>query len=359
MSVATQSKVICDSQQLLNAASCAKAATKSGNSPNEILKCVLGECDGYKLALTGDDGERWLSVDIPCEGEPCRFCVGGDLFLRSVSLMHREKTELRIGEHIELSSQSKKIRVNTSDPENFGHVKGVEGEAFSIDANKLLQGIKCCLPATDTMSTLYALSGVHFTEGEVQATDSRVAVRFLTGTKSHGEFVLPKTSCDLITKSFDEKPTEFVFDGNKVLFSQDGVRVCSRVMEGRFPKLDRVDFEVNYRATVLAGSLLDVCNTAFLMAEENNTAAQWVIKDGSLTVRSPDSTRGRSECSIPVDSPKELDVMLDPQRMASLIRQQPPESNVSLAWADGHSAIQVEISEGHRAFIMPIMRNGE
>lgn len=246
-------KVVCQQKELERALSVVSKAVK-GNSTLPVLDNILIKTEGKKLYFFSTNLEIAIecSIDAEVKNEGS-ITVPAKLLEAYVSLLGNDSVELTVssGTDFHVKTKNSETKIKGIKAEDFPSIPKVEKEgSFAISPEVLLTGIGQTVFACSLSSSRPILSGIYFhvgpTELKMVATDSyRLGERKLKikdGSTSIEEIIVPFATMVEVSRIFtkSEKDVQVVISKNQVLFSQDNIKLTSRLIEGRFPEYGQI-----------------------------------------------------------------------------------------------------------------------
>ncbi|MEI6650424.1 MAG: DNA polymerase III subunit beta [Candidatus Moraniibacteriota bacterium] len=195
------------------------------------------------------------------------------------------------GNSIVLESGGHTMRVKGFDMKDFPIIPQQKGDfLFSFPANELKNALQRLLPCVSLNESRLELTGVNFlfsdTDIHIAATDSfRLAEQMIALPTSmqyagyrdfineHPSIILPFITLQEIIKAVspETKEVKVSFEENQVFFDIDGVRIVSRVINGKYPDYKQIlPKEFVYSAKMSRDELLRAIRMASVFASQMN-----------------------------------------------------------------------------------------
>lgn len=310
-------KVICQQKELEKALNIVCKAVKA-NSTLPVLDNILVKTEGKKLYFFSTNLEIAIEccIDVQLKNEGS-ITVPAKLFDNYVSLLQEGEVELSVGNGTDfyIKTRASETKIKGIKAEDFPSIPKVEKEGtFLVDSLHLQNGITQTVFAVSLSSSRPILSGIYFHIGKTEltlvATDSyrlserKVKIKKVDTTIE--EFIVPFQTMAEVARIFTKKDedVEVVISKNQVLFSQDNIRLTSRLVEGRFPEYTQiVPKQHTSRAEMNVEEFLLGIKRVNLFAKENSYNIRLDISKSGKVVISSNATEigeGRTEveCSV-------------------------------------------------------------
>jgi DNA polymerase III subunit beta len=305
-------RITCAKDELAQALGVVSRALSTRTSV-QILSGVLLEARGGELRLAATDMELSLRASVPAqiEGDGA-IVLPGKTFVDIARLLPGDEVtiEHRPAESVvHVTAGSASYTLNTYNPEDFPRLPELDAVAtFGVERESLLETIQRVARAASRDESRPVLTGilVQFGGGKLvmAATDSyRLAVKetSFAGTVPDLEAIVPGRALQELARiagSGDE--VEIGVQENQVIFSNDGVWLTTRRIDGQFPNYRQLlpeSFE--HELTLPRVELLDVIRRAAVMIQRA-TPLQLRFAEGELTVVARTHEVGESRESLPV-----------------------------------------------------------
>jgi DNA polymerase-3 subunit beta len=298
-------------------------SAKNLNLP--ILQNVLMKAEGGTLNLSSTNLEMAVRCAVRGKVEQAGECtVPAKLFFDYVSLLPNETVQVQVDSgHVGVVSGRYKTKMNTLPASEFPLIPSVQAaRTYQVPAAELREALSRVLFAVASHEARPELTGVCLTfesQGDkgsliLAATDSyrlsEVTVPLPAGAESPSRVIVPSRTLGELHRILSvfrdavDSPSSvtFKFSDNQLVVSYGPVELVSRLIEGNYPdyrqiipkdfrttsRLDREDFVQAVKAASLfsKNGLFDV-------------TLSFDPKDGGLSVRSVDATRGENTAMCP------------------------------------------------------------
>jgi DNA polymerase-3 subunit beta len=345
-------------------------------TPKDILKNVKLQAAGGAATLIGTDDEVGIRYEIP----GVEIEAGGETLLpanRTISILRElqdDGVDFSISDDtICIRSGHSEFKLAAIDPAGCPAVKEFEEQQYhAISASSLREAVRRTIFATDVESTRYALGGV-LLELEpdavtLAATDSRrlatvkAACRAEGGPKVENTTpVVPRSAMTLIERSIEgdeESEVLIAIHANDVLVKSGRSTICSRLVEGRFPKYkDVIPRDSKHVIDLVVGPFHAAVRQAQIVTNEESRGVDFSFANGQLTLNSRAADIGQSKVELPISfEGGDLTITFDPRYISEFLRVLDPEQQVKLHLTDGESAAVFRTDDAYTYVIMPLSR---
>jgi len=301
-----------DRKKLIECLSSASAVAPR-RSPKEILTRLLLHVEHDATQVLATDMEMSVSLDVPCVVKapgkalipPQAVAVLRQFTDSTVTLAH-EPGKLSV------SCGGANLSFGTENPDEFPCPRFISPESPVVVSSEILkQIISRTTYACDKDSTRFALGGVLFTTDGKEliavATDGRRLSKLSVETATPGAIptgcIVPESSLTSIAKLGIEGDVMLWCTSNDFCLSADGVRVMTRLVEGRFPNWQQAvpDTSEYEKAEVASASLARAVRQAAIVSDMETHAVDLRIFDGAITVSSQCVDVGKSRIRVPIE----------------------------------------------------------
>jgi DNA polymerase-3 subunit beta len=171
---------------------------------------------------------------------------------------------------------------------NFPNLPVIDnGEAYQLEAKRLLEGIKAVLFSASTDETRGNICGVHLTmlQGhnlEFATTNAHVlSLIELTSeyTNSDTEFTIPNQACLLLQKLLEKvDDVKITVKDSDIAFEFDNYKLTSRLLEGQYPRYYHLfPRQFDKKLTVDRAALLDVVEKIQVISFQKNNGVHFEL----------------------------------------------------------------------------------
>lgn len=362
----------CDKELILKEISVANEIIVTRNAIS-ILANVFLEADGDALTIKATDLKVSFETRIPVMvDKPGSTTVLCDKFLSILKTLPGGDVQFVCGEGDKLSIASgPKIdfQLHSISADKFPEIaESAESDFFPVPQRDFIEMINQTVFAVSDDETRYYMNGIYMERAEdrlvMVATDGRRLSYISKVPESDlSDFegvIIPPKVLNLVRKLASGEGELRISIADKMLFIQfDNQKVTSTLIEGQFPKYERVipeshDFEI----TVDGTELLNAVKRVSLLAEKNSKRIFLTVADNTMSLSSEESDIGKAkeELECRFDGPKSTFslnhvYLTDPLKAIE-------EDEVMLKFTDTKKAITL-VSSPESAFfhvIMPIQK---
>ncbi len=313
-------KFVCTQPELQRALGLVGRAIRA-NATLPILENILLRAESKHLYLTATNLETTIecSIEVQVINEG-QTTVPAKLFDAYVSLLPKgENVEVTLINTVdlEIKTMSSETVIKGLNPDDFPLTPAVDKQGvLTLSAEKLHEGISRTIYATASNPSRPVLTGIYTQiKGDkviLVGTDSyRLSEHTMTVKKadtSIEECNIPAQTMAEVLRIFPktEDDIEITLSKNQVQFSQNGIRLVSRLIEGRFPPYrDIIPKTMVSRAILSVSDLLMAIKRISLFARENNNTIRFEFETDEvskvvLSSTSAELGSGRTElpCTI-------------------------------------------------------------
>ena len=196
--------------------------------------------------------------------------------------------------------------------EEFPQLPSVEGEALSIGGEILLDVIQKTEFAASTEEVRYFLNGLYFNlledKTEVVATDGkRLALAHCAPLNAQAEatgFIIPLKAVREISRTFaDAGEVEVSVFENQILFTDGNATLTTRLVEGEYPKYEKIIPESTEGRTVVSrDQILSATRRVALLSNPKNYSICLEIDTEQVRVYARTPELGEAYETVPVES---------------------------------------------------------
>ena len=339
-------------------------------TPKPILQNIkmIAEKDGVTLLATDlEVGVRYHvpGVSVKEPGEAVVPAVHMNAILRELL---DEQVQIEVAEHqCEVVGKSSRFKVLGEAPDEFPDVPAFpEAAHLTVPADKLVRMIHRTIFAVDTENTRYALGGVLWqlspNELVLVATDGRRLAIMGHKTKIASDApksgIVPGKALALVERTVtkDAENVDIALHSGDVLLRTGRAVICSRLLEGKYPKYqDVVPKTGQKKATVSAGALIAALRQAAIITSEESRGVIFQFSENQLVMSSKASEVGESTVQMPVDYAGEtVSITFNPQYLIQPLREVNPAENVLLELTDSDTAATLKTDDGYTYVLMPL-----
>lgn len=247
-------KFIVNSQALLKKLQYLSGVINNNNSL-PILDDFLFELDDELLRITATDLETTLvmTLDLTMTEDPGKITVPARLLLDFLKYLPDTPITFSIDLNnlgIEILSSEGKYKLTGHNAEDYPEIPLLENTTrFELKSSILSSGITKTVFATGNDELRPAMGGVYFDimpeYMTFVATDAHKLVRYRRNdakTEASTSFIVPRKPLNILKNILSTEDTSVMVEYNvtNVSFQFDGVKLFSRLIEGRYPAYEAV-----------------------------------------------------------------------------------------------------------------------
>jgi DNA polymerase-3 subunit beta len=302
-------KVTCERRELHEGLQTVARAV-SGRSSLPILGNVLLDPGTDSLRLAATDLELGIERLVPARViEAEKITLPAKTLTEIVNVLPEAEVTIAANAgagDVIISCKRSEYRIHGLPAEEFPVLPEVGADAvFSLPERELRDIIRQTIVAASTEDTRPILTGV-FTLIEDQtltmvATDThRLAYRQGRATDATGQVatIIPARALSELSRVLDadsDQPVQVRFDKNQVLFRAERVTVVSRLIEGQFPKYEKViPTEHTRKLTIPKEDLLQALRRVDVVARDNSHRVVFRTAGELLTLTAEAGDLGRA-----------------------------------------------------------------
>lgn len=337
-----------------------------------ILSNLLLEARQDSLTLTATDLEMQISLSLPATpgGEVATTVSARKMLDICRSLPELSQITLDISDNrMQIKAGKSRFNLQTLPAGDYPLMAKVGGETSLVlnlaqsQLKKLLRQVEYAMAQQDIR---YYLNGLLFEVNgnrlSVVGTDGhRLSFTSMELPQSYEklELILPrKTVLELIKLLDDsEEPVSVEVSTNQVNFSFSGIRLISKVIDGKFPDYTRVipsghgnTFDISRVNLLLA------MQRASILSNEKYRGIRMVLGKGSLRLISSNSEQEDAEEEMEIDyNGDPLDIGFNVTYMIDVLTHHSSE-NITFAFADANSSCLVTVPDdaNYKYVVMPM-----
>ena len=288
----------------------------SGRSTLPILSNVLIQAADGRIECVATDLE--VGIKIKVEGviqEDGAITVSARKLADIVKELPGDKTIHLVttaNDRVEITCGDGVYKIIGLPDEEFPQLPSVDGEALIIDGDTLRAVLRRTEFAASTEDVRYFLNGLYFNfltdKTEVVATDSRwLALAYCDAFKAPGDvdgFILPLRAVKEIARTFAESTSVSisVFE-NQILFADENATLTTRLVEGDYPKYDKLIPESTIgRAVVSKENILRAARRVALLSNPKNYSISLEIETEQITISAKTPELGEAHETVSLQS---------------------------------------------------------
>lgn len=288
----------------------------SGRSTLPILSNVLIQAEDGKIECVATDLE--VGIKIRVEGaiqEDGAITVSARKLADIVKELPENETihfATTANDRVEITCGDGVYRIIGLSDEEFPQLPSVDGEFLTIDGDTLRALLRKTEFAASTEDVRYFLNGLYFSfladRTEVVATDSRwLALAYTDPLKAPGNvdgFILPLKAVKEITRTFaDSSAVTISMFENQILFADEHATLTARLVEGDYPKYEKLIPESTTGRTVLSKEdILRAVRRVALLSNPKNYSISLDIEAEQITISAKTPEVGEAHETVTVQS---------------------------------------------------------
>jgi DNA polymerase-3 subunit beta len=282
----------------------------SGRSSLPILGNVLLDPSADALRLAATDLELGIERLVPARvAEPGPITLPARTLSEIVGVLPEADVTIAAdasGGEIVITCRRSEYRIHGLPAEEFPVLPEVGTDAtFSLPERELRDVIRQTVFAASADDTRPILTGVYTVLQDqtltMVATDThRLALRRGTVTEASGEVavIIPARALNELIRGLEaegDRPVQVRLDKNQVQFRTERVAVVSRLIEGQFPKYERVvPTEHTRKLTIPTDEMQQAVRRAAVVARDNSHRIILRTAGESLTITAEAGDLGRA-----------------------------------------------------------------
>jgi DNA polymerase III subunit beta len=346
-------------------------------SPQPILQAVKMVCSETESKLIANNLDQSISYTIAggTVSEAGEILLSPDRLKRILDRLGTDtEIEIRTNESkVIVTAKSGKWNLISQDPVRFPSPEEPNFEklrGLCVDMNELQKAIDKTIVCTDPESTRYALSGVLFEPDHIKkelrlvATDGRRLVlatldnaQITHELDGHIEFttVVPAKAMQILSKIKGEEFCDIAITGKNAYFRTSQAVICTRLVEGRFPKYQDVIPQTSGTVVkTLSEQFCEAVSRASILTSEESRAVKMSFQSDSglcmLTARSADAGDAATTCEV-VAVGDAVDISIDPNYLLPVLEK--ITSPIEIRLTNSKSAMLIK-SPNCDVVIMPL-----
>jgi len=328
---------------------------RAGNGQIEVAATDLEV--GIRLKVLGqiqEEGE--ITVSARKIGEIVRELPDEDIRLSTVG---NDRVQILCG-----TGQYKIIGLPSDE---FPPIPSVDGNPFTIDGEELRSMIQKTEFAASTDETRYYLNGLFFNltpdATQIVATDGR---RLSVATHDSLEpkpdepisVIVPLKAVREVVKTFAESPTiQISLKENQILFADDNATLVSRLVDGEYPKYEKIIPDNNdIQVVVEREKLIGPIRRVSLLANQNTHSVRLDLENDEMRVSARTPELGEGQETLDIGSEEvELEIAFDAYYLRDALSHIDAHE-VVMEFKDSLSATIIKPVEddSHLCLIMPM-----
>ncbi len=302
----------CDRRALHHALTTVRGALEE-RATLPVLKNVLIDAGTDSARLAASNLELAIEHQIAAAAQPGSVTLPLTKLAELVAAMSEDEVTLALEARnvVRATSGSATYTVMGLAAEEFPPLPEVAAKlAISVSQRAFHRALRYVLPCLSEDATRPVLTGVLLeTKGDVLrivTTDThRIAARALSiGTEVPPRaIVVPGDAMKQLLPALDQGTDELadvVVDDNQIRFTVGPTRITSRLLEGQFPKYERIiPTSHNYRVTVAREPLQRALKRAGIVCREGTGGVAFEADEGRVSLSAQSGTFGTAQEEMP------------------------------------------------------------
>ena len=328
-------KITAAKQELAKSLNIVLKAVPSKTTMN-ILYCVLIDATVDTIKLTGNDME--LGIETEVKGtieERGLICLDAKLFSEIIRKMPEADITIETGSNYQttITCENSVFNIVGKDGTEFSPLPSVDKDnPVVMNQFQLRELIRQTLFSISPNDANKIMTGenlqIHENELRMTALDGhRIAIRQLNLDSSYEDYeaIIPGKTLSEISKIVSgeiEDEVRVYFTKNQILFEMDGTLVVSRLIDGKYFRIDQMlsnDYETKIK--VKKAALMSAVDRAMLFTSESDKGTPVLTIGGDSMNLSIRSSAGSMSDDVAVESEgKELRIGFNPKFILDVLR---------------------------------------
>ncbi len=328
-------KITAAKQELAKSLNIVLKAVPSKTTMN-ILYCVLIDATVDTIKLTGNDME--LGIETEVKGtieERGLICLDAKLFSEIIRKMPEADITIETGSNYQttITCENSVFNIVGKDGTEFSPLPSVDKDnPVVMNQFQLRELIRQTLFSISPNDANKIMTGenlqIHENELRMTALDGhRIAIRQLNLDSSYEDYeaIIPGKTLSEISKIVSgeiEDEVRVYFTKNQILFEMDGTLVVSRLIDGKYFRIDQMlsnDYETKIKVKKTA--LMSAVDRAMLFTSESDKGTLVLTIGGDSMNLSIRSSAGSMSDDVAVESEgKELRIGFNPKFILDVLR---------------------------------------
>ena len=297
-----------------------------------ILSYFLLEADKDRVEISATDLEVGVKVNVEAEvSEGGKITLPGRKTLELLREFPPGSITLSCENNLlTFKNENIWVKILTLSPEEFPSIPEVKGKEIKISGEKLKEMIKKTSFSVSHEETRYMLNGIYTTIFEkiitMVSTDGRrlscITRDLDTVVPQEMEAILPLKACNEVLRIMEDEEVSMLWGEKQVKFSQPGVILVCRVIEGEFPDYKSV-IPRSFKCEVIIDKEIfqEAVRRAHILTRDKGLSMRLSLQQGKLTVSTKVPEQGESTEDIPVEySGEPLEIAFDPGYILDVLK---------------------------------------
>ena len=328
-------KITASKSELIKSINIVLRAVPSKTTMN-ILNCILIDASVDEIRLTANDME--LGIETIVQGTILQrgiICLDAKLLSEIVRKLPDAEVVIETDDNYQtlITSENSVFHIVGKDPSEFPHLPMIEKEdPVVLSQFQLREIIRQTIFSIALNDSNRILTGeyLEIRENELRIVGldgHRIAIRQLTLDKSYHEHkvIIPGKTLSELMKILTGEQDDLVslyFTRNEILFEMDGTLVVSRLIDGKYFRIDQMlsnDYETKIKVKKTA--LMSAVDRAMLFTSESDKGTLVLTIGGDSMNLSIRSSAGSMSDDVAVESEgKELRIGFNPKFILDVLR---------------------------------------
>jgi DNA polymerase III subunit beta len=297
------------------------ASPRAGGALPVLSGVHIDASDG-QLRLTCTNLDLTITTVVEAEvGEPGVVVVPANVTARIIAALTGDTVNLAVDDdQLAVGAGRAATQLRTLDADTWPRITEADGTPATLDAD-IITGIRRVLHAASDDMNRPILTGVHFTDGIIEATDSYRLAQVATPTNDVIGALIPADAVkavladnpDVVTVTVNQRSATFT----------DGITTwTTRLIEGEFPNTGALLRSATnpLRITADATELADAVNTvAALGNSDTGPRVRLTLTDGQLLVENTNAGVGHTETFVDAEGDFTDPIEFNPQQLLDLL----------------------------------------
>ncbi len=316
-------KFKCEKDSLLRGISLCQGVL-STRSTLPILSYYLFEAKGGILNISATDLEVGVTAEIKSEIiEEGGITLPGKRVLDLIREFPSGEISLSSEENFTtIKGQKVWVKISSLSTEDFPQFPEVKGKEIRIESEKLKNMIKKTSFSVSHEESRYTLNGIYMTAHEkvisMVSTDGRrlscITEELLTPCSQEMEAILPLKAGQELNRVMEEGEVEVVWGEKQMKFTQPGITLTTRLIEGEFPDYKKViPKSFKGEGKIDKNLFEEAVKRAYIMTREKGVSVRLSFSSHKLklTTRVPEIGESSEDLEMEYNG-EDLEIAFDP-----------------------------------------------
>lgn len=321
------------------------------------------------LRLTATDLDVTIDTELPAQGDGWEGCLPISQLKALCRLLNEDTLTLepKPNDRVQVKSERSRHLLLAVSVDGFPSPEKLpEGEGFTVDGERLREGLRRAIPCVDTEEGRWTLQGINFEVKDnllnlVAANGHRMILTVIPVEAPDNLSLVPPAALASLL-AMDVQTVKIRTSDNRIVFDCGQRAINSRLLVGRFPEWRMfMPKDTPHEVEIPVEGLKAALRRAQVTRQETHKTGTGKIYGGvklsfasnSLTVSVPENDRGAAEETLPVTSDLNGDVIemgIDPDYLQDFLAR----AGEKITWQmkDGESH-QLLIDGDYQYVVMP------